>query len=196
MYELQTSIEVNGASFGIRNKGDFRVVLDCFKTLNDPELTDTEKAYICLIIFYEDFSSVDDVLKQSDIIPNLQTKMHVFFNCGDEESVSNTNDKKLVDWEKDSNLIIPAVNSVAHAEIRNLEYLHWWTFMGYYMSVGESLLSTVISIRKKLANTENLDKWEKKFVEDNPGYFNMDYRSKEQKEADEYIKNLWSNNNV
>ena len=195
MYELQTSVEVNGASFGIRNKGDFRMVLDCFRALNDPELTPLERLYACLIIFYEDFNSPDDVIDQNEQIEGLQQAMFTFFNCGDTQVSSNTNNKKLVDWEKDSNLIIPAINTVAHTEVRALPYLHWWTFFGYYMSIGESLFTTVVSIRKKQATKEKLEKYEKQFVQDNPDYFNIDYRSTEQKAADEYFRNLWSNNN-
>lgn len=194
MYELQTSVQINQASFDIRNKGDFRMVLDCFKALNDDELTQLEKIYICLIIFYEDFNSIEDVDKHLDIIEQLESEMFLFFNCGDANVKSNTNNKKLVDWEKDSNIIIPAINNVAHTEVRALEYLHWWTFIGYYMSIGECLFGTVVSLRKKIAENEKLEKYEKKFIQDNPEYFNIDTRSNEQKAADEYFRSLWSNN--
>ena len=194
MYELQTSVQINQASFDIRNKGDFRMVLDCFKALNDDELTQLEKIYICLIIFYEDFNSIEDVDKHLDIIEQLESEMFLFFNCGDANVKSNTNNKKLVDWEKDTNIIIPAINNVAHTEVRALEYLHWWTFIGYYMSIGECLFGTVVSLRKKIAENEKLEKYEKKFIQDNPEYFNIDTRSNEQKAADEYFRSLWSNN--
>lgn len=195
MYELQTSITINGASFGIREKGDFRMVLDCFKALNDEELTPLERLYSCMIIFYEDFNDVDDLIDHLDILEELKTQMILFFNCGESTPKNNTNSKTLVDWEKDSNLIVPAINEVAHTEIRALKYLHWWTFIGYYMSIGECLFGTVIHIRKKLADNEKLEKAEMKFVEDNPEYFDMDYRSNEQKTIDEYYRSLWESNN-
>lgn len=195
MYELQTSVEINGASFGIRNKGDFRMVLDCFEALDDIELNQISRMYAALIIFYEDINSVEDIHKYSDYIQELERQMLIFFNCGDENLESNTGGKKLVDWQRDSNLIIPAINIIAHTEIRSLEYLHWWTFFGYYMSIGESLFSTVISIRSKQANNEKLEPCEKKFIQNNPEYFNIDYRSTEQKARDEYFRSLWSNSN-
>ena len=191
MYELQTSVDIDGASFEIRNKGDFRMVLDCFKVLNDTELSETEKIYTALIIFYEDFNSLDDVLKHGYIINELQENMFLFFNVAEEELPSNTKNYKVIDWDKDSNLICSAINNVANKEIRSLEYLHWWTFMSYYTAIGECLLSQVVSIRYKIARNEKLEKYEKKFKQDNPQYFNIDMRSNSQKEADEYIKKLW-----
>lgn len=191
MYSLQTSVQVGQASFRIRNDGDFRTVLDCFEVLNDEELDETERLYAALVIFYEDFDTLGDLFVHRDILDQLQLGMYRFFNCGEQELKSNTNEHKLIDWKKDSNIICAAVNNVAKCEVRSLEYLHWWTFFGYYMSVGESVLSNVVSIRYKIAHNEKLEKYERKFREDNPEYFNIDLRSKEQKEAEDYIKNLW-----
>lgn len=191
MYNLQTKVEINGASFGIRNKGDFRMVLDCFKVLNDMDLDGVERIYSSLIIFYEDFEDIEDVLDQEDIMKELVEAMFLFFNEGEENIKSNTNNHRLIDWEKDSNLVCSAINNVAGQEIRALEYLHWWTFLGYYMAIGECALTTIVTIRNKIANEEKLEKYEKKFRQQNPEYFNIDMRSNSQKEADQYIRQLW-----
>ena len=42
-YGLPTSVEINGMEFPIRY--DFRVILDIFEALNDPELDDQERSY-------------------------------------------------------------------------------------------------------------------------------------------------------
>ena len=191
MYELQTEVIINGASFGIRNKGDFRMVLDCFKALNDEELTEQERLFASLIIFYEDFSTIEDVMKQSEILKPLQEEMFVFFDCGDKDLGSNTDNINVIDWDKDSNLIVSAVNNVAGKEIRSSEYLHWWTFISYYTAISESLLSEVIKLRYKRAKGEKLETYERKFIQNNPQYFNIDTRTAEQKEADEYVRQLW-----
>jgi hypothetical protein len=189
MYSLETSIQVNQVSFNIRNQGDYRVVLDCFEALNDTELTDIERLYAALIIFYEDFSDPED-FPDRETLDKLIRAMFDFFNQH-EDLQSNTQNVKVIDWETDSNLISSAINKVANQEIRSLSYLHWWTFLGYYMAIGECLLSTVVSIRYKLLKHEKLEKYEKKFKQDNPQYFNIDLRTTEQKEADEYIRQLW-----
>lgn len=191
MYTLQTSVEIDGASFGIRNKGDFRMVLDCFKALNDEELSPQERVYASLIIFYEDFNSIEDLLEYEDILNDLQKEMYLFFDNAREDIQSNTSGHNLVDWDKDSSLICSAINNVANQEIRSLEYLHWWTFLGYYMAIGECLFSYILDIRYKMANGEKLEKYEKKFRDKNPHYFNIDMRTSDQKQADEYVRQLW-----
>ena len=191
MYSLQTSVSIDQASFKITNKGDFRMVLDCFKALNDRELNQTERIYAALIIFYEDINSLSDITSYADILEQLVNEMTKFFNGGEEDRSTNKKTYRLIDWDKDSNLICSAVNNVAKQEVRALEYLHWWTFLGYYMAIGESSLATIVGIRAKIAKNEKLENYEKKFRTENPEYFDMDYRSMEQQEADEYFKGLW-----
>jgi hypothetical protein len=192
-YRLPISVEANGASFGIREKGDFRMVLDCFKALNDEELQHQEKIITSLMIFYEDFNSIEDV-SACDCLEELVEFMMNFFNGG-EESTGKTESHKLIDWDKDESLICSAINKVANKEIRSEEYIHWWTFLSYYMAIGECSLSFIVGIRSKIAKGKKLEKHEKEFKQENPQYFNRDMRSSAQKEADDYIKQLWGNNN-
>ena len=189
MYSLQTSVQIGQASFEIRNKGDFRMVLDCFNALHDTDLTEQERLYSALIIFYEDFD-IDKVLNIENI-NEFSKKMFWFFNQGEDDLQSNTQNIQVIDWNQDSNLICSAINTVARQEIRALPYLHWWTFMGYYMAIGECALSTIVSIRYKQAKGKKLEKYEKQYISDNPQYFNRDYRTQEQKDADEYVRKLW-----
>ena len=53
MWDLPVSVEINGKIHAIRNKCDYRVVLDVISALNDNELTEEEKIKCALIIFYE-----------------------------------------------------------------------------------------------------------------------------------------------
>ena len=120
--------------------------------------------------------------------------MFWFFDCGQNYEQTKSS-PSLIDWEKDSNLICSAVNNVAGKEIRDEGYIHWWTFMSYYMAIGDCALSNIVGIRYKLAKGEKLEKYEKKFIQDNPQYFNRDYRTADQKAADEYVKALWNGGN-
>lgn len=193
MYEIPQSIEIQGQEFPIRCKGDYRVILDCFSALDDTELTPKERVIASLIIFYQDINSIEDLDKLPDI--NLAVeKMYNFFNCGQEESPGMKVNYKLVDWNRDSQLICSAVNKVANTEIRALPYLHWWTFMGYYIAIGESSFATIVTIRNKLARGKKLEKYELEFKRNNPQYFNWDAKTAEQKELDELAKQLWNSN--
>ena len=70
---------------------------------------------------------------------------------------------KLIDWEFDADLIVADVNKASGQEVRAFPYLHWWTFLSWFQAIGEGLLSTVVSIRSKLARGQKLEGWEKDF---------------------------------
>lgn len=190
MYEIPTTIEVGGKTYHIRNKGDFRVILDCFRALDDPELENVERLMASLIIFYEELDGIDN-LYEIENINDLVTAMYNFFNCNTPDGVGANKHRKLVDWQTDEQLICSAVNKVANMEIRLAPYIHWWTFIGYYTSVGESSLSTVISIRDKIVRGKKLEKHEREFRLNNPQYFVWNARTTEESEADKLVRNLW-----
>ena len=191
MYEIPTTIEINGREFPIRCKGDYRMVLDCFSCLNDIELSEQERNYACLIIFYEDFDDIMDFAKlDKDTINALVKEMYAFFECN--ENPMHQMPYKTIDWDKDSQMIASAVNKVAQTEVRATEYLHWWTFLGYFSEVGESVLSTVVGIRDKIKRNKKLEKHEKEFKARNPHYFIWDSRTLEQKQDDDDILAMWN----
>ena len=191
MYEIPTTITVKDKEYPIRCNGDYRMVLDCFSCLNDTELSTDERVYACLIIFYSDFNSLEDFYGlDKDIIQELVDNMYRFFDC--EESPMHQMPYKTIDWDKDSQIIASAVNKVAHTEVRSIEYLHWWTFLGYFSEVGESVISTVVGIRDKIKRGKKLEKHEKEFKARNPHYFIWDSRTLEQKKDDEDILSMWN----
>lgn len=193
MYELPTSVEVNGKEYSIRNKGDFRVILDCLIALDDAELSQTERVLSSVAIFYADIKSTEDIFiifNSEDILVSAVKAMYDFFNAGEEIGLQSN--IKLVDWEQDEKLICSAINSVSKSEIRMSPYMHWWTFMSYYMSIGDSAFSTVISIRDKIAKGKKLESYEQQFRRDNPQYFKWKKKTLEQKEAEDFIKSVWN----
>lgn len=190
MFEIPTSYEIGGIKYRIRNDGDYRTILDCFAALGDEELTKEERLFASLIIFYEDLSSLEDINKFGDNVEDAVKKMYSFFACGSDSSSGNP--RKLIDWERDEQMICSAVNKVAGTEVRLVPYLHWWTFLGYYSAVGEGLLSTVVNIRNKMLSNKKLEKQEKEFKRENPQYFVWNSKSVEQKEADEYVRQIWN----
>lgn len=168
------------------------MVLDCFSVLNDVELDERERVLACLIIFYEDFTEVEQALDLTEEeLTALIENAFLFFNCGQKHTSGETN-YKTIDWEQDSQLISSAVNKVAGKEIRAEQYLHWWTFMGYFNAVGESALSTVVGIRDKIVKGKKLEKYEQQFRHDNPQYFDWDRRTLKQKEDDELLNQIWN----
>ena len=191
MYELPTSVTVNDTEYKIRNDGDYRMVLDCFSALNDIEMGEDYRILASLIIFYEDFDSISDIMSEdNDVVNELAHEMMVFFNCGVEDEDRDM--PKLIDWETDTNIITAAINNVAGKEIRLEKYLHWWTFIGYYMSVGESVLSTVVGIRNKIIRNKKLEKWEQEYKAEHRKYFEWNSKSTEERELDNLVHELWN----
>ena len=74
-------------------------------------------------------------------------------------------------------IIIPAANRVLGQEVRAMPYLHWWTFLGAYMEIGDSLFSTVLGLRQKRAKGKKLEKYEQEFYKENRAL--VDLRKKE-----------------
>lgn len=191
MYELPTEIEIAGHPYPIRNRGDYRMVLDAFSVLEDTELEQEERLISALIIFYDGMEEIEDVLA----MPNLEQaikEMFDFFNGGRNYEEQSKQSRKLIDWEGDSALICSAINHVSGKEIRSEPYIHWWTFLSYYMSVGECVLSTVVSIRDKTMRGKKLEKWESEYRRENPQYFNWKHKTIGELDAEEWLKSVWN----
>lgn len=184
IWELPTSLEVNGKDYKIRS--DFRAILDIINIFSDPNYEDDEKWIVCLTILYEDFEE----MQQSDYEDAVK-KAIWFIDCGNDYK-SEVNKPTLMDWEQDGAIVVPAINKVLGYECRSKEYLHWWTFIGAYMEIGESLFSNVISIRSKKIKGQKLEKWERDFLNDNKGIVILKNRltEEEQQQEDEEQKAL------
>lgn len=151
---LPKSLVVNGVEYDIRT--DFRDVLNIVCAFSDPELEDNEKAYVCLCVLYEDF----DDIPQSDYEEAFMKAVE-FIDCGKAEDDKHS--PRVMDWEQDESIMFPAINKVAGFETRSAEYIHWWTFLGYYMEISEGVFSNVLSLRMKKAKGKPLEKWEQEF---------------------------------
>ena len=56
---------------------------------------------------------------------------------------------------------------LAGRDVRALPYMHWWTFIGYYMEIGDCTFSTILDIRRKLRKHKKLEKWEREYYDEN-----------------------------
>lgn len=151
---LPKSVTVNGVDYSIRS--DFRDVLKIVCAFSDPELENNEKVYVCLYILYEDFESIP----KEDYEAAFKAAMQ-FIDHGIEGDSGKS--PRVMDWEQDESIMFPAINKVAGFETRAADYIHWWTFMGYYMEISEGVFSNVLSIRLKKAKGKKLEKWEREY---------------------------------
>lgn len=177
VWNLPTSLQVGGVGYFIRT--DFRVILDILEAYNDPDNDPEERNLICLWTLYRDIESMPPEHYQEALDKAVE-----FIDAGFAPDKNAGNKPTLMDWEQDAALIIPAVNRVAGKEIRSLDYLHWWTFLGYYMEIGESLFTTIVGIRDKRARRKKLEKHEQEFYKENR-HLIMLQKKKSQREREE-----------
>lgn len=52
-------------------------------------------------------------------------------------------------------------------EVRDVEYMHWWTFIGYFSEIGDCLFAQIVNVRQKLATGKTLNKDEREFYRKN-----------------------------
>ena len=161
-YGLPKSLNIGGENFSIRY--DYRVILDIFEALNDPELDEQEKALAVLQMFYLDFDDLEDY-------DEALKACFAFINGGHSEETEKKQ-PRLVDWGQDFPYIVAPVNHVLGYETRTVEYdpitntggVHWWTWQSAYMEIGDCLFAQIGS---KKAKGKKLDKSEHEFYRKN-----------------------------
>lgn len=167
---LPTTLEVNGVEYEIRT--DFRIALIIFQALNDPELSEQEKASVILCSLYK------------SVPEDMQIALEKASWYLDGGQSFKSNGKRVMDWEQDEQMIFSAVNKVAGFETRAKENIHWWTFLGFFNEIEEGLFSTVVHIRQKRNQGKKLDKTEDEFYKRNRGLVDLKKRlSKEEQEG-------------
>lgn len=171
---LPKSLEIGGIEYKIRS--DFRVALLIFEAFNDLELNDMEKIQVCIECLYETIpSDTENAYKKA-----------IWFLDGGDIPKSRQNHKKIFDWKQDESIIFSAINKSAGFETRSAEYIHWWTFLGYFSEIGEGLFSQIVNIRTKKAKGKKLEKWEREFYNEHRELIDIKqhYNSEEQAEID------------
>lgn len=163
---LPEVLTVGGEEYPIRT--DYRNVLQVFEAFQDSELTQEEKWIVAIYLLFENFSCDDDVLEAAQDgfdLGEAMKQISWFISAGQPEK--QVLEQPTYNWTQDEQMIFSAVNKVAGRETRELEYLHWWTFLGYFNEVGEGTFSFIVGIRHKLNKGKKLEKHEKEFLSHN-----------------------------
>lgn len=163
--DLPCSVEINGREYAIRDKCDYRVVLDCIEALQDPDLSNDDKWRCALYMFYEDIGSIKD-----GDIEEAMKRMKCIIDGGESDDAKAQpagNTQPIMDWRHDFKIIAAAVNRILGYDIRTPgKYTHWYSLLAAYMEIGECTFSTVVSIRNKRNKGKKLEKWESEYLRD------------------------------
>lgn len=173
-FDLPTSLNFGNKDWEIRT--DYRNILTILSAFDDPDLEDTEKAYVCLHNLYEDFENIPQELYGDAFEAAMKFIDH---------SAGGGSGAKNMDWEQDANLLFPAINKVAGYEVRSSEYIHWWTFLGFFMEIGEGVYSTVLSLRSKKNSGKKFEKWEREWWTKNQSICKLEKRYSEEEKAEQ-----------
>ena len=181
--ELPQALTVGGRQYRVRS--DFRSVLRIIAAYNDDELSDAEKIYVCLRQLYADFKEMP-----ADDYAEAYEKATWFLACG--QPASGRESRKTVDWTKDEQLIFPAVNKVAGKEVRLEQYMHWWTFMGFFQSIDrEDTYGYVLMLRQKRSKGKKLEKWEQEFWNNNRELCDLNAGASSGKDAEDALAEIY-----
>lgn len=187
---LPEVLTVGGEDYPIRT--DYRNILQVFEAFQDPDLQPEEKWIVAIYLLFEDFSCDDDVLQAAQNGFDLEEAMKQiswFISAGQPEK--QVLEQPTYNWTQDEQMIFSAINKVAGRETRELEYLHWWTFLGYFNEVGEGTFSFIVGIRHKLNKGKKLEKHEKEFLSHNKELVLMKKpKTKEEQEQEDAYKAL------
>ena len=187
---LPEVLTVGGEDYPIRT--DYRNILQVFEAFQDPDLQPEEKWIVAIYLLFEDFSCDDDVLQAAQNGFDLEEAMKQiswFISAGQPEK--QVLEQPTYNWTQDEQMIFSAINKVAGRETRELEYLHWWTFLGYFNEVGEGTFSFIVGIRHKLNKGKKLEKHEKEFLSHNKELVLMKKPlTKEEQEQEDAYKSL------
>ena len=181
MYDLPTSVEVCGKRYAIRS--DYRAILDICTALYDEELSENERAFTALHIFYPEI----DGMPEEDYREALN-QCFLFIDCGSREQRRPS--PRLMDWEQDFQYIVAPVNRVIGKEIRAEEYLHWWTFVSAYYEIGDCTFAQIVRIRDRLQRGKPLDKQDREWYNKNRQIVDLKnkYTSAEEELLKQWIK--------
>lgn len=187
---LPEVLTVGGEDYSIRT--DYRNILQVFEAFQDPDLQLEEKWIVAIYLLFENFSCADDVLQAAQDGFSLEDAINQiswFISAGHPER--QVLELPTYNWKQDEQMIFSAVNKVAGKETRELEYLHWWTFLGYFNEVGEGTFSFIVGIRHKLNKGKKLEKHEKEFLSHNKELVLMKKPlTKEEQEQEDAYKSL------
>ena len=163
LWTLPRHVKVGGRELEI--DPDFRTVLKIFHHFQNEQLPEFLRWEVALALFY----------KQSiprDCRREAMEQLADFVTCGQQGRPG----PRLLDWEHDAMAIVADVNRVAGREIRELEFVHWWTFLSWFHAIGEGQLSSLVELRRKLSRGEKLEEHQRQFYRENKALVDLPHR--------------------
>lgn len=186
-----TKTIIDGKEYNLNT--DFRTCLQIILAFEDEEIFDFEKVDIMLELLYG-----------KDNIPDNREmaieKAVLFLDGGESEEnkkVGKSSDR-LYSFSKDAKYIYSAIKQSHNIDLENIEYLHWWKFMFFFLDLDpDCFFCRMIDLRNKKKKNK-LNKEEKKLYLELYDILSLDnkpnFTEEEQQEIDKFM-NLINNGN-
>lgn len=190
-----TFVEIFGKRYDIRNRCDYRVVLDASRALEDEEEEDDFRIYCALHIFYQNPEKLPNVFnlsneKEAEIIGEAVEKMMFIMNLGENVKKDENQKPKLLDWNHDFKNISGPLSQVLGYSVRDENnYTHWYDFAAGFGEIKECYWSEIMKIRLKRMKGKPLDKSEQDFYREHKDDINMPIKLS--KEDQEWFDDDW-----
>lgn len=170
-WSLPTTIEIFDKEYKIRDKCDYRVILDVIEALNDEQEEQDYCMHCAMFIFFENPEELPDPLtantaEEIAIIQECMNEITRIINCGKIDN-DNENKPKMMDWGHDfSNIAAPVSRVLGYSVRDNKNYTHWYDFVGAYGEIGDCYWSQVMNIRNKKIKGKKLDENDREFYKE------------------------------
>lgn len=162
---LPTFVEIDNKKYEINS--DFRTSILFELMMEDRELSDEEKIYITLELYYK------EVPKN---IKEAIEKVLWFYKAGKEDNHSSNisktrkrslgNNKKVYSFEYDADYIFSAFFSQYNIDLQDIDYLHWWKFKSMFKSLKDDNDIVKIMGYRAININEIEDKSQRKFYKE------------------------------
>ncbi len=182
MFHLPYTVTVSGTEYPVRT--DFRVILEIFVMLDDPDLTVADKTEALLRMFCIERPPAEDTELAVRAFSEFIDPRPPSLNRRRAQSSS------LISWDQDFDLMVAPINHILGTECRALPELHWRTFLSAYLEIPpESVFARVLRIREKLRTGKKLEKSERIWYRRNADLVNLQTRYSQ---SEEEILSKWT----
>lgn len=191
---LPEKIIIGAEEYEIRS--DYHNVLSVFEAFQDPDMEEWEKWIAAIKLLIKPFVYADDVFEAIENgfdTEEAAKKIMWFISAGKE--MGDKKELPVYDWIQDEQMIFSAINEVAGKEVREVEYMHWWTLSGYFNEISDkSSIAFVMGIRHKMNKKKKLEKYEQEYVNNNKESVTLKrHETKEELEEKERQRKVWEN---
>ena len=142
---LPTSVMINGVEYPIRS--NFRTMIKFEELMQDPDVTDQDKVWLALRLFYPEIpDDMDQAVEQLLWFYRCDKRDNLYAKKVKKRKAEKVN--RIYDFELDDDYIYAAFMAQYHLDLHKVRYLHWWKFRAMFNSLSDDMqISKIMEYR-------------------------------------------------